>query len=170
MKKKKSKFNSDSKSNQKLSKISPKICLIKKKIVKKKPKLYEVEEILGERKNYNNEQEFFVKWKNYPPEENSWEPFEHLDLCSDALSNFFDKKIKEKKIKNYLKNKINYHLISKKFLRKLTQVKKRKIERKYYKATNKFKAKTHIIDIHKFYIFLIFTFIFRTQLLFLKRI
>ena len=74
---------------------------------------YIVEEIVG--KKIKNGQEFyFVKWKGYPEEENTWEPRSHFNDIS--IINDFENKIKnlnikkEKKVEK--KNKNNNFLDS----------------------------------------------------------
>ena len=53
---------------------------------------YVVEEILDRRYNEGkNRMEYFLKWKNWDPGFNSWEPVECLDSCED-LKNKFDEK------------------------------------------------------------------------------
>lgn len=140
--------------------------------------LFEVEAILDERKSKNNESEFLVKWRNYPPEENSWEPIENLRRCQYLLQKFWNSKIKEKnkskkrvakkkkqkqKIiqtqkknhKIYHKPKINYDIISEEHLKKLSWVKlPRKNKTKLFKATNIYKSSglkpLHIYDLNNF--------------------
>ena len=41
-------------------------------------RLFDVEAIIGERKNDNGDREFLVKWEGYPDSESTWEPREHL--------------------------------------------------------------------------------------------
>ena len=48
---------------------------------------YEVEEILDSR-IINNNIEYLVKWKGYPPEENTWEPLKHLENCQKVREEF----------------------------------------------------------------------------------
>ena len=45
---------------------------------------WEVETILDTRKRYGK-QEFLVKWKGYPPYENSWEPEENLTNAPEVV-------------------------------------------------------------------------------------
>jgi len=73
----------------------------KRKIIKKQPPnppslIFEVETILDERKNAKNEIEYLVKWKNYPPEENSWEPEYGLRRCQILLNEYMKSKEKSK--------------------------------------------------------------------------
>lgn len=49
---------------------------------------YEVEAILDYSVMYDREW-FLVKWTNYPVEESTWEPFEHVNHLSDFLTKFF---------------------------------------------------------------------------------
>jgi hypothetical protein len=48
---------------------------------------YEVEKILDQRQG-QQETEYFVKWKGYPHEENTWEPRSNLGSCQQALQQF----------------------------------------------------------------------------------
>lgn len=57
----------------------------------RKPKAdeeWEVEEVLAVRKTETGEEEFFVKWKGYSTEENTWEPAENVSNCKKAISKF----------------------------------------------------------------------------------
>lgn len=134
---------------------------------RKKQKLYEVEEILDERL-VENKREFLVKWKNYPPSKNSWEPVENLTRCQFLLQKFLISKMKEKipkktirKIKNVEqtkisrpnKTRINYDIINEERLYKLCMIKKPKERRKtYFKATNSFsKRKNYIVNVRNIF-------------------
>jgi len=44
----------------------------------------------------NEEIQYLVKWKNYPPSENSWEPEEHLKNCTSILDKYTSTREKEK--------------------------------------------------------------------------
>ena len=48
---------------------------------------YEVEQLLDVRK-FGNQWRYLVKWKNYPSEENSWEPIKCLKDCPKRLEQF----------------------------------------------------------------------------------
>lgn len=49
---------------------------------------FEVEQILGIRENHGR-QEYLVKWKDFPPSENTWEPEEHMmKSCESLLDDF----------------------------------------------------------------------------------
>ena len=130
--------------------------------------------------NNNNESEFLIKWKGYTAEENSWEPLRNLGKCQYLLEDFqrrneemnqkkpIIKKAniikKERSVEFHKKNgvasnklsfqskkmKINYTVISKEILQKLSMVKKWRINKKLvlFRATNLFKRKSHIIDIN----------------------
>ena len=50
----------------------------------KQRKYFEVEKILRHR-YVGNKRKFLIKWKNYGPDQNSWEPENHLDGCVDIL-------------------------------------------------------------------------------------
>ncbi len=41
---------------------------------------YEIESIIGSRVNDDGDLEFRIKWKDYPPEDNTWEHFSNLNL------------------------------------------------------------------------------------------
>lgn len=58
---------------------------------------YEVEKIIDVRNKKNGAKEFLVKWKNWGPEYDSWEPEKHLQ-CSELIEKFFNKQDKEKDI------------------------------------------------------------------------
>ena len=50
---------------------------------------WEVEEVLSERYNKRRKrQEYLVKWKNFGPEQNTWEPSENLSHCQELLDDF----------------------------------------------------------------------------------
>lgn len=48
-------------------------------------KMFEVERILGKRRNQRDELEYFVKWKNLPDTESTWEPFSNVKYASTPL-------------------------------------------------------------------------------------
>ena len=48
---------------------------------------YEVEQILA-KDTIDGKDHWLVKWKNYPSEENTWEPAEHLTDAKSALTSF----------------------------------------------------------------------------------
>lgn len=48
---------------------------------------YYVERIVGRRKRKRN-YEYFVKWVDWPHEQNTWEPIEHLSECLDMIEEY----------------------------------------------------------------------------------
>ena len=48
---------------------------------------YEVEAIADSRK-FRGKVQYYVKWKGYPPEEMTWEPWESLEGCAETLREF----------------------------------------------------------------------------------
>lgn len=47
---------------------------------------WEVEAIVGKRVNANGDVEYEVKWKDYDPDQNTWEPLENLSNCPKAVA------------------------------------------------------------------------------------
>jgi chromobox protein 1 len=60
----------------------------------KRVKEYEVEKVIDDRIR-KGKQEFLVKWKGYPSEENTWEPYNNLK-DNQQFKNY-QKKMKKKK-------------------------------------------------------------------------
>lgn len=63
-------------------------------------KLYEVEAIVNKKVTANGKVLFYLKWKNYPNSQNTWEPAEHLDLasCAELISDY-ENRARKKNIK-----------------------------------------------------------------------
>lgn len=53
----------------------------------KKMEVFIIEKILDFKFNSGKEY-FYVKWKDWPDSENTWEPVEHLDNCPDVIKHF----------------------------------------------------------------------------------
>lgn len=58
-------------------------------------RFYVVEQILKRRVDLNTgETQYLVRWKNYLPEDDSWEPEEEIQKnCRDLIKNFLDKSL-----------------------------------------------------------------------------
>jgi hypothetical protein len=58
---------------------------------------YEVEQILGARCDaHGKAKQYFVKWKGFTVEHNSWEPASHVANCADLVAAYWrDKQSKE---------------------------------------------------------------------------
>jgi len=48
---------------------------------------FEVEEVV-DRRLYKGELQYLVKWVGWSSEDNSWEPEDNLENCSEKLNNF----------------------------------------------------------------------------------
>lgn len=62
---------------------------------------YEIESILFD-ETFGNKTMYLVKWKNYPMDQCTWEPYRNLTNCQDILIEYQSNKIVPKKI--YLSN------------------------------------------------------------------
>ena len=67
------------------------------KTKKRREKTEFVVESIKEHRFKNEKIEYLVKWKNYPPSENSWEPEEHLKNCTRILDMYTAQKEKVEK-------------------------------------------------------------------------
>ena len=54
---------------------------------KKVEEVYDVEDIVAKRINCGTV-EYLVKWFNYPPEQNTWEPIENLDGSKEIIDEY----------------------------------------------------------------------------------
>lgn len=61
-------------------------------------KTWLVEAIVDRRINDNKEPEYYVKWKDFPPEENSWEPLKNLTQCKAMIEDFEIQRKKEQTV------------------------------------------------------------------------
>ena len=61
--------------------------------VRKRKREYEVNKILGERKN-RGRTEFLINWKGYGSEENQWEPEQNVKNAKKAIKLFRNKALK----------------------------------------------------------------------------
>ena len=52
--------------------------------------IYEVEKILDHKVDSRGKRRFFLKWKGYPNEDNTWESEENLD-CPELLAEYLEK-------------------------------------------------------------------------------
>ena len=59
---------------------------------------YVVERIVDKRTSKSGKVEYFLKWKGYGEEDNTWEPKENVS-CKDMIDDF-EKKLREKKAKS----------------------------------------------------------------------
>lgn len=67
--------------------------------------LWEVEKILGKKVN-GNTLTYLVKWKDWGPEYNTWEPTSNLVNCSDILENF---EAERSQLLDRFKRKVNFY-------------------------------------------------------------
>lgn len=54
---------------------------------------YGVEEIIG-RRIRDGKVSYLIKWENYPPSENSWEPAENLNDCDELIANLDTQRVR----------------------------------------------------------------------------
>ena len=81
-------FNANS-----LTKADPAIPVARGLEVKNREKEYEVNKILGERKN-KGRTEFLINWKGYSHEEDQWEPEQNVKNAKKAIKLFRNKALK----------------------------------------------------------------------------
>ena len=60
---------------------------------------YVVEKILKHRTTKKGETEYFLKWKGFPPEENTWEPAKNLN-CPELIEVYEKDRAEKKKLSN----------------------------------------------------------------------
>lgn len=58
---------------------------------------YIVEKIIDKRVLPNGKVEYYLKWKGWPSETNTWEPEEHLTKCIDLIQDFERKRVRSKR-------------------------------------------------------------------------
>ncbi|XP_066993596.2 histone-lysine N-methyltransferase SUV39H2 [Anabrus simplex] len=58
--------------------------------VPKPDEVYEVEKIVDHHEFPDKKIHYFVKWKNWPSESNTWEPLENLTNCEKRLKEYYD--------------------------------------------------------------------------------
>lgn len=62
------------------------------------PEEYNVEAIRQKRRTKSGAVEYLIKWANYPEEENTWEPLEHLK-CPELIQKFNEAEADKKRLK-----------------------------------------------------------------------
>ncbi|KAG5680615.1 hypothetical protein PVAND_010109 [Polypedilum vanderplanki] len=67
-----------------------------------KKETYEVESIVNKRTTDDGKIEYFLKWRNYSDDDNTWEPIENLN-CPDLIEDY-EKNMNEKKRKVVFEN------------------------------------------------------------------
>ena len=78
----------------------------------KSAEIYEVDKIMKHRTDKYGNMEFYVRWKGYAPEDDTWEPIDHFsrDLINEYMDKVNAPKRKKKannEIKQKMKNKQN---------------------------------------------------------------
>ncbi|KAF5011367.1 hypothetical protein FDECE_2512 [Fusarium decemcellulare] len=73
------------------------------------PEEYTVEEI-RDMKKINGQTMYLVKWKNYPENENTWEPPKHLVNAQRLLRNYHQQAQKERRLKSSSSRSSQWHL------------------------------------------------------------
>ena len=105
---------------------------------------YEVEDIIDDIIGEDGRTYYQIRWKNYPPEKDTYEPIENLANCTDILTRYMDRK-KKKLLKQEEKEKEKELLKKEKErMKKEKEKKKREREKRMMEKENKLKKKKEI--------------------------
>lgn len=71
------------------------------------PQVFEVEKVLNEKVTVDGTIYFYLKWKGYPHNQNTWEPAENLipASCNELISEYKKRRRKRTRRKNFGKKK-----------------------------------------------------------------